>query len=191
MQRGVKTFDLQPDDVVKKRNARKRTRMGDTLTSEWIGQYRVVSMNNDTNTVKLLDLHRNVELKRAVPYDQLKPYISHATLSTATPGDQSDGDEADPEEHTTSQTNTPASPAGNLVDEGMQNDAEEENISARSSTESVNQATDSVPHASDQPTDDDDETYSQFHDHVPTVTSFSRYTRIEISAIYMFLLLYI
>ena len=90
MQRGVKTFDLQPGDIVKKRNARKRTRMGDTLTSEWLGNYRVVSVNADTNTLRLLYLHRNVELKRPVPYDQLKPYISHVQLSTATPEDVDD-----------------------------------------------------------------------------------------------------
>ena len=79
--------------------------MGDTLTSKWIGQYRYVSVNNDTKMMLLLDLHLNVELKCAVPYDQLKPYISHVTLSTATTGDQSDGDKADPEKHMPSQTN--------------------------------------------------------------------------------------
>ena len=165
MQRGVKTFDLQPGDVVKKRNARKRTRMGDTLTSEWIGQYRVVSVNNDTNTVKLLDLHRNVELKRSVPYDQLKPYISHVHLSTETPGDQAGGDEANQEEPTPSDANT--DPPAHNIDEAMQNNVEEEDIAAGSST-------DNETNTSQPPEEEDETVFSQFHDHVPT-TSFARY----------------
>ena len=166
MQRGVKTFDLQPGDVVKKRNARKRTRMGDTLTSEWIGQYRVVSVNNDTNTVKLLDLHRNVELKRSVPYDQLKPYISHVHLSTETPGgDQAGGDEANQEELMPSDANT--DPPAHNIDEAMQNNVEEEDIAAGSST-------DNETNTSQPPEEEDETVFSQFHDHVPT-TSFARY----------------
>ena len=79
-QKGVKVFAFSVGDRVMKLNARKRSRKGDTLATEWLGPYTLSSIS-DMGQCCLQDLNGNV-LKTKVNIAQLKPFYSVQKLAT-------------------------------------------------------------------------------------------------------------
>ena len=73
--KGMISCPFKDRDLVLRRNMLQKTKMGHKMEDNWLGPYEVFDIDKTKGTCKLLSKKTGKELKRRVPYKQLKPYI--------------------------------------------------------------------------------------------------------------------
>ena len=70
--KGFKSFNLKPKDVVYKRNLKNIQRKGGKMDPLWLGPYQILDIDNNRR-VKLMDIKTKKPLKALCAWEQLKP----------------------------------------------------------------------------------------------------------------------
>ena len=70
--KGFKSFNLKPKDVVYKRNLKNIQRKGGKMDPLWLGPYQILDIDNNRR-VKLMDIKTKKPLKALCACEQLKP----------------------------------------------------------------------------------------------------------------------
>ena len=70
--KGFKSFDLKPNDVVYKRNLKNIQRKGGKMDPLWLGPYQILDIDSNRR-VQLMDIKTKRPLKARCAWEQLKP----------------------------------------------------------------------------------------------------------------------